>query len=281
MTQTQSAANADQVDYWNAQAGATWAKFQDRLDRQLEPLGREAIRALAPRPGERILDIGCGCGHSSLELAALVGPSGSVVGADISRPMLEVARTRPAPAGSGALSFLEADAQTADLSGFDAVYSRFGVMFFNDPPAAFANIRKALKPGGRMAFVCWRPYEDNPWMRAPMEAAQPYLPPSPPRDPVAPGPFAFADPDRVSGILHGAGFIDVRLDPFDAKIGGSNVEQSMEMAFRIGPLGAALRENPQSVEPIKDVLRAVFRRFDGPEGVRIPSATWIVQARNP
>ncbi len=273
--------NADQVDYWNAQAGETWARFQDRLDRQLDPLGQAAIAALKPDAGERILDIGCGCGHSSVELAARVGPSGSVMGLDVSRPMLEVARARPAAAGSGALEFLEADAQTADLSGFDAIYSRFGVMFFNNPPAAFANMRKALKLGGRMAFVCWRPYGENPWMKAPMEAAEPYLPPQPPRDPVAPGPFAFADPERVRGILEGAGFTDVRLDPLDTAIGGSNVEQSMEMAFRIGPLGAALRENPQVADTLKAVLRGVFERFDGPDGVLIPSATWIVQARNP
>ena len=154
-------------------------------------------------------------------------------------------------------------------------------MFFNNPPAAFANMRKALKLGGRMAFVCWRPYGENPWMKAPMEAAEPYLPPQPPRDPVAPGPFAFADPERVRGILEGAGFTDVRLDPLDTAIGGSNVEQSMEMAFRIGPLGAALRENPQVADTLKAVLRGVFERFDGPDGVLIPSATWIVQARNP
>jgi SAM-dependent methyltransferase len=279
MTGTPS--NTDQIDYWNAAAGETWARFQDRLDRQLEPLGQAALEALRPRPGERILDIGCGCGHSSLALTAQVGPSGSVVGLDISRPMLEVARSRPAPAGSGALEFREADAQTADLGLFDAVYSRFGVMFFNDPPAAFANIRRAIKPGGRLAFVCWRPYAENPWMRAPMEAAQAYLPPSAPSDPTAPGPFAFADPERVRGILGGAGFADVRLDPLDVAIGGSNVDQSLEMAFRIGPLGAALRENPRSVEPIRDAVRAVFERFDTPDGVRIPSATWIVTANNP
>jgi SAM-dependent methyltransferase len=280
MTEAQSPSNADQVDYWNALAGETWARFQDRLDRQLEPLGQAAIAALEPQSGERILDIGCGCGHSSVELAALVGPSGSVTGLDVSRPMLDVARARPAAPGSGALEFLEADAQTADLGGFDAIYSRFGVMFFNDPRAAFANMRKALKPGGRLAFVCWRPYEENPWMRAPMEAAEPYLPPSPPRDPLAPGPFAFADPERVRGILSGAGFTDIRLERFDTKIGGSNVEQSMEMAFRIGPLGAALRENPQAAEKLREILCGVFERFDTPDGVLIPSATWVVQARN-
>jgi SAM-dependent methyltransferase len=281
MTETATPSNADQIDYWNAQAGDTWARFQDRLNRQLEPLGQAAIAALEPKPGERILDIGCGCGHSSLELAALVGTAGSVVGLDVSRPMLEVARSRPVPPGSGALEFLEADAQTADLGGFDAIYSRFGVMFFNDPPAAFANMRKALKPGGRMAFVCWRTYAENPWMRSPMEAAEHYLPPQPPRDPLAPGPFAFADPERVRGILGQAGFVDAAPEPFDARIGGNDLDESVELAFKIGPLGSVLRENPQFTDQVRDAVRGAMEGYITPAGLRMPSAVWIVSARNP
>jgi SAM-dependent methyltransferase len=277
------AANAAQIDYWNTTAGDTWARFQDRLDRQLEPLGDAAIAALRPMPRERILDIGCGCGHSSLELAVRVGPGGLVVGLDVSRPMLEVARSRPVPPGSGLLEFLEADAQTVDLSGFDAIYSRFGVMFFNDPTAAFANIRKALKPGGRLAFVCWRPFAENPWMRMPLEAAQAFLPPAPPpgADPNAPGPFAFADADRVRGVLGAAGFADVTIDPFDALIGGSDVEGSLELALKVGPLGAALRENPDCADGVIDAVRAVMTRYMTPTGVRMSSAVWIVRAQNP
>jgi SAM-dependent methyltransferase len=273
------AANAAQIDYWNAQAGDTWARFQDRLDRQLDPLGLAAIEALGPRTGEQILDIGCGCGHSTLQLAARVWPGGEAVGVDISRPMLDVAERR---ATSGA-RFLERDAQTDDLGAgaFDAVFSRFGVMFFSDPAAAFANIRKALKPGGRLAFVCWRPYEDNPWMREPMEAAQRYLPPSEPRDPIAPGPFAFADADRVRSILKDAGFIGVSMDPFDARIGGGTVDESLELAFKVGPLGAALRENPQYADQVRDAVRAAMTPYDTPSGLRMPAAVWIVTARNP
>jgi len=205
------AANAEQIDYWNTGAGEIWAELQEQLDRQTEPLGREALRALAPQPGERILDIGCGCGQSTLQLAERVGPGGEVVGIDISRPMLEVARGRAVAVASDRVEFLEVDAQTGDLGRgrFDAVYSRFGVMFFGDPAAAFANIRAALKAGGRMAFVCWRPMAENPLMRAPMQAAAPLLPPMPPPDPLAPGPFAFADPERVRRILTEAGFSGV------------------------------------------------------------------------
>ncbi|MDR3509484.1 MAG: methyltransferase domain-containing protein [Caulobacteraceae bacterium] len=275
-----SAANAAQIDYWNAQAGQTWAQFQEQLDRQIEPLGREAMRVLAPRPGEAILDIGCGCGQTTVELAARVGPAGEVLGADISEPMLAVARARPAPAGSAASDFRLVDAQTGDLGAgaFDAAFSRFGVMFFSDPPSAFANIRKALKPGGRLTFVCWRPYLENPWMRAPMEAAAALLPPTTPPDPTAPGPFAFADPERVRGILTQAGFKDIAIAPYDAKIGGGDIDQTLALAFRVGPLGAALRENPDRAADVTDAVRAALESYVTPEGVLMPSAVWVVQA---
>lgn len=278
-----SPSNADQIDYWNDTAGGKWARFQDRLDRQLEPLGRAAMDALAPQAGERILDIGCGCGQTTLELAGRVGPSGAVTGVDISRPMLEVARTRPRPAGAGVAEFLEADAQAHAFppGAYDAVFSRFGVMFFNDPPAAFHNIRKALKPGGRLAFVCWRPYADNPWMCAPMEAAEPFLPSVEPSDPLAPGPFAFADPQRARAILSAAGFGDIAVRPVDAMIGGSDLDQSVELAFNIGPLGRALRETPGAADKARDAVRTVLERYVTPDGLRMPSAVWVVTAANP
>ncbi|MDI1365852.1 MAG: methyltransferase domain-containing protein, partial [bacterium] len=144
MSQTPSpAANAAQIDYWNATAGRIWAQFQEHLDRQIAPLGLEALRVLAPRAGERILDVGCGCGQTTLDLAVRVGSEGQVTGVDISEPMLAVARARPTPAGAALPAFLDRDAQTADLGEgvLDAVFSRFGVMFFSDPPAAFANLR--------------------------------------------------------------------------------------------------------------------------------------------
>ena len=191
MTQTDSA-NTAQIEHWNTRAGQTWVKFQEALDRQVEPLGLAAMTTLQPKEGEHILDIGCGCGQTSVDLARLVGATGSVLGVDISQPMLEVAQRRPLPARNLHVIFEQLDAQSGDLGHerFDAVFSRFGVMFFSDPVAAFVNIRKALKPAGRLAFVCWRPLEQNPWMHAPLDAALPLLPPLPPPDPTAPGPFA-------------------------------------------------------------------------------------------
>ena len=275
------AANAAQIDYWNASAGQTWATFQEQLDRQIEPLGLEAIRTLAPAAGEQIIDIGCGCGQTTLELAARVTASGAVTGVDISVPMLDVARLRVVPVGAATPDFRQVDAQTGALGEgvFDAAFSRFGVMFFNDPVAAFANLRRALKPEGRLAFVCWRTFHENIWMRAPMEAALPLLPPPAPMDPLAPGPFAFADPDRPRGILADAGFNDIRVHAFNASIGGSSVDQTAELAFRVGPLGAALRENPDRATAVGDAVRRAVSEYETPGGVLMPAAVWIVQAQ--
>src|SRR5919202_367006 len=183
--------NTEQIEYWNGTAADTWVAQQERLDRQLDPLGRAALRVLAPRPGEHVLDVGCGSGQTTLQLADAVGPDGRVVGVDVSSQLLAAARRRPRPAN---VAFEQADAQTyAFERPFDAIYSRFGVMFFADPVAAFANLRRALKPGGRMAFVCWREEAANPMMTVPMAAAAKHLPPLPPpaQDAHAPGPFAF------------------------------------------------------------------------------------------
>ncbi|HVI33413.1 class I SAM-dependent methyltransferase [Phenylobacterium sp.] len=275
------APNAAQVAYWNDAAGQTWAEMQEALDRQLAPLGRAAMAALGPKPGERLLDIGCGAGQTTLELAAAVAPGGEVVGFDISRPLLEVARARPAAAG---VSFLEGDAQTHPFepASFDGAFSRFGVMFFADPPAAFANIRRALKPGGRLAFVCWRPPAENPIMTAPMAAAAQHLPaPAPPADPHAPGPFAFADPERVRGILAAAGFEAVTISPHDEAVGGGDLRTAVGLSLRIGPLGMMLRENPDKRDAVVAAVREALTAYDGPEGVKLPSATWIVSATVP
>jgi len=222
------------------------------LDRQIEPLGLAAIDVLAPGEGEHILDIGCGCGQTSLSLAARVSPRGSVVGVDISKPMLEVARRRPRPAPDLPVAFRQLDAQSGDLGHgiFDAAFSRFGVMFFSNPVAAFANIRTSLKAGGRIAFVCWRPLSENLWMQAPLEAALPFIPTAAQPDPTAPGPFAFADASRVRSMLTNAGFDTVTINPFDARIGGPDVEQTLKLTLRVGPLGAALREHPELADKI-------------------------------
>ena len=273
-------ANAAQIDYWNLTAGRVWAEMQAQLDRQIEPLGLKAMEAFDPKPGERVLDIGCGCGQTTVALAERVGAAGAVVGADISKPMLEVARGRPIPTGAAKPQFREIDAQTGDLGEavFDAAYSRFGVMFFADPVAAFANIGRSLKSGGRLVFVCWRPLAENVWMRAPIEAAAHLLPPPPPSDPLAPGPFAFADPARIWDLLDAAGFRAIDARPHDARIGGSPLAKAVDLSFRVGPLGAAMRESPHLAEAAREAVTAALKPYDTPQGVLAPASVWIVRA---
>lgn len=271
--------NAAQIDYWNSAAGETWAALQVQLDRQLGPLGEAGLAALAPLPGETILDIGCGAGATSLALAVAVANTGRVLGIDISEPMLAVARARPAKGGA-VPEFRLADAETEDFgaAAFDAAFSRFGVMFFADPVAAFANIRRSLKPQGRLAFVCWRPMAENPWFRVPITAARPVLPREPEGDPLAPGPFAFADPARVQGILAAAGFTDIAIEAHDTPIGGFDLDQAVMLATRIGPLARALREAPEQREAALGLVRTALSASLTEQSVIMPAAVWIVRA---
>jgi SAM-dependent methyltransferase len=196
--------------------------------------------------------------------------------------MLEVARGRAEAAGAHNLAFREADAQTAALpGGRDAVFSRFGVMFFADPEAAFANLRRSLRPGGRLAFVCWRPLPENLWIHLPAEAAAGLVPPAPPPEPGTPGPFAFADPDRVRRILAEAGFTGIEISPHDEAIGGLDLEGTVGMSVWRGPLGAILRERPDLAPVLHDRVRTAVSPWLRGDAVYMPSATWLVSARNP
>lgn len=277
--------NAEQIVYWNEQAGPKWATLQDRIDQQIRPLGELAMVRAALAAGERVLDVGCGCGDTTLALARRVAPGGSVLGLDISAPMLARARERLAEAGLGAaVSFLQADAQTHAFApaAFDVLYSRFGVMFFADPPAAFANLRRALRPGGRLAFVCWQAATDNPWMLVPMAAALQHLPPPELPPPGAPGPFAFADPERVRGILAAAGYADVALEPVQMTltIGGGDLDQTVDFLLQMGPTARALRDTTDAavVTRVAAAVREALLPYATPDGVRMDSASWIVTA---
>jgi SAM-dependent methyltransferase len=200
--------------------------------------------------------------------------------------LLGLAAQRAEAAGLS-VRFEAADAQTADFAvlgggAFDAAFSRFGVMFFADPVAAFANIRKAVKPGGRLAFVCWRPPEENPLMTAPMKAVAHLLPPQPPSDPTGPGPFAFKDPERVRAILGEAGFTAVAIRPFDARVGGWTPQEAMVVAQRVGPLGGLLRENPDlRPKVLETVAQVIASHADADGKVRMGAAVWIVTATAP
>lgn len=278
--------NAEQIKYWNEDTAQRWVEAQAALDAQLDQLGQLAMDAGSLSSGDRVVDIGCGCGATTLEIARRVGSKGSVTGVDVSAPMLAQARRAAAAAGASNVSFINADAQTHAFAtgATDALFSRFGIMFFADPGAAFVNLRRALTPKGRLAFVCWRAFPENPWMAVPMMAALQHvtLPPPPPPD--APGPFAFADADRVRALLTGAGFADVRFEAVDRTltIGGSgDLDEVVSFLLMLGPTARALREADPSVLPaVRVAVRAALEPYHGPDGVRMAGAVWVVTARN-
>jgi len=277
-------ANEDQIAYWNGPTGERWAKYQSEMDRNLADASAGLFRLASPQPGERVLDIGCGAGETSWRIAEMVGPGGAVLGVDISQPLLALARDR---AHAKNVRFEEADASTYSFKPeYDLIFSRFGVMFFDDPPAAFANIRKAAAKDARLAFVCWRPVAENEWTMLPMTAAEPFLPEQPGADPLAPGPFAFADPARVKAILTQAGFRDVRIDKLDGVMDlGPSAEHAGFQMTNLGPVSRALRDADDATRA--KVLAAVtaafarFRKTDSLRGQTIAPgiACWLVSAR--
>lgn len=272
----------EQAAAWNEGAGRAWVARQEQLDAQLEPLGEAAIAALAPAPGDRVIDVGCGAGATTLALAGRVGP-GSVLGVDVSAPL--VARARERARGVSNVRFELADAQTFALepSSFDAVFSRFGVMFFGDPVVAFRNVRAALRPSGRLAFVCWRDYAENPSFSLPIEAARSLLSSAPEAAPShAPGPFAFADGARVRSILEAAGFAHVEVAPRDGDVvfGGGDLDGAVDLAFHVGPLSRAAADLDDALrDRIRAAVRDELAKHLGPRGVTVPAATWVVTAR--
>jgi SAM-dependent methyltransferase len=280
---------ASQIADWKGQSGERWVAYQARLDAMMAVFGQAAMEAAAPTTGERVLDIGCGAGASSLDLANRVGAGGHVLGVDISEQLIEKARTL-APQDAPTI-FQVADASSAELpeSAFDILFSRFGVMFFDDPTAAFTHMRPAVRPGGRVAFVCWRSMAENDWMRLPMGAMKGIIPPMTPPGPEAPGPFSFGDQGRVARILTAAGFTDVNIAPFDASIPfgkgetrDAALDDAVNMTLEVGPLARVLADQPDDIRDRASVaVRAAFAGCPGERSVMINGATWIVTARNP
>jgi len=271
--------NAEQLEYWNGPAGERWAANHAMVDRNLAMLTEALFAAAAAAPGERVLDIGCGCGTTTLRLRERVEPAGRVVGVDVSAPQLAFARGRTAGTD---LAFIEADASAyAFAPEFDLLCSRFGVMFFADPTAGFANLRRAVAPGGRLAFMCWRVPADNPWWTAPVAAAFDLLPEEPPPEPHAPGAFAFADPDRIRAILTGAGFGSIAIDPFDGAFDlGPTVEAAADEVMSIGGLARRTRGlDPDTIAQIRARMPAALAPFQTPRRVAPPAGVWIVTAR--
>ncbi|MBV9331410.1 MAG: class I SAM-dependent methyltransferase [Alphaproteobacteria bacterium] len=272
--------NAQQIEFWNGLAGERWATLSDVTERSLGFITAALMPFAAARQGERVLDLGCGCGATSIELAKAVGTSGRVCGIDISKPMLRVARERASAEGVS-VTFTEADASAHPFQpDCDLAFSRFGVMFFADPAAAFANIRTALSPRGRLVFVCWRDLSENLWAHGPLEAARDLLPPQPPLELGAPGPFAFADGDRLRSILTRAGYTGIELQKLDTVMHmGATLEDAVRTALNIGPLSRAVGELSDSAL-IEVRLRAgnALKAFETPAGITPPAACWLLRA---
>ena len=275
--------NADQIAYWNGPNGQRWTDRQAEQDVLLTPVTQALIERAEPRPGERIIDVGCGCGGASMALAERVAPTGFVLGIDISGPMLSRAREL-APEGMP-VDFVLADATVYpfDPQHFDLLASRFGVMFFAEPAVSFANLRRALRPSGRMAFACWREPRENPWMMAPLQAIYQHVPKLPPQGPEDPGPFAFASEERVHRILGEAGFKGIEMEPvalsFDIAI-GRGLDAAVQAAMQIGPGSRALDGHPPetraaAAKSVKEMLTPYVRG----EAVPLAGSIWIVTAR--
>lgn len=269
-----------QKEYWSGKVGDEWATNAARLDAMLAPMTGAALQLAAFQPGERVLDIGCGAGATSLAIARAIQPGGGVTGVDLSPQMLSVARARAAASGLD-VTFLEADAGATELPHtFDAAFSRFGVMFFEDAVAAFANLRTQVR--GRLVFVCWRALGENAWATTPIDAIRPMLTaPLTPPDPDAPGPFSLADGAKVERVLAQAGWRDVALTPWDGAIsigGGGSLEESADFMLRIGPCARAIADQALDLDAARRRLLEALMPLHRGDGLTLGAACWLVRA---
>jgi SAM-dependent methyltransferase len=280
-------ANPAQAEYWNSTPVEQWVAYQAALDARFVAISEGLFARAAIRRGERVVDVGCGTGATTLEAAEQVGARGAVLAVDISEPLLTVARRRSAAHGHGHVRFLRADAQNHrfEPAAHDLLVSRFGVMFFSDPVAAFGNLRTALRPGGRLALVCWAALERNPWLALPLAAGVRRLGPPDPQPPRAPGPLAFSESGYVEEILAAAGFAEVTIDSATVRLhGAASAAEEADFACLLGPLARLLQgrePDPPTRALIIEEVTASFRPYESATGVLVPATVHYVQARRP
>jgi SAM-dependent methyltransferase len=278
-------ANAAQHDSWNGDNGLRWVARADERDRVLAPVADALLSAAAPTRGEHVLDIGCGCGATTLAAAHLVGSTGSATGIDLSQPMLEVAHTRTTDAAAcGYISFVAGDAQTHPfrLASADLIISRFGTMFFADPRAAFTNMATALRPGGRICLATWRPLLDNQWLVVPGAALLGHTD-LPAGEPDEAGMFAQSDPDRVTATLTASGLADIRFEPTTVTFDLGNLDSAVDYLADSGPgrrLLETLPEGPARQAALADV-RDALADYEHGGTVRLDGAIWLITATKP
>lgn len=274
---------AAQRDYWNGAGARRWAGGYAAAEAVFAPIAERLYARARPAPGETAIDVGCGCGGTTLDLARRVAPGGRVLGLDIAEGMIAEARGREA---NGGADFVVADAAAYPLApgSIDLVFSRFGVMFFADPVVAFANLRSGLKRGGRLVFACWREAKRNPWQMIALRAACKHVPRLPERAADDPGPFSFADAERVRRILSAAGFADVALTPVELELdlaNGGGLEAAVEIAQHIGAASRALEGQPEAATAAAVAeIRAAFAPCQRGDRVPLAASLWIVEAVN-
>ena len=275
--------NADQIAYWNGAGGQHWVDRQRIQDIVLAPISEILIERANGKAGERIVDVGCGCGAMSVALSQKVGPTGHVLGIDISAAMLARAQ-QIAPAGLSA-RFVLADATVYPFepASFDLLVSRFGVMFFAEPALSFTNLHRALRPSGRLAFACWREPRENPFFMVPLQAVYKHAPKLPQLGPEDPGPFSFASALRVHRILSEAGFQDVAMEPCNLSLDiavGRGLETAVQSTLEIGPAARALADqSPAVISAATDSIREALEPFVRDQAVLLPASIWIVTAK--
>ncbi len=272
-------ANAQQIEYWNTNAGPTWVESQEKMDRMLRPVTKLLLDRAKVKAGERVLDVGCGCGDTSIQL---VQAGAAVSGIDISEPMLARAKERAKALGLSDVTFQQADAAMQTFAPIhDLIVSRFGVMFFDGPDAAFRNLRTGLSPTGRLCFVCWQPMLKNPWITTAGAAVQPFLtPPETPPDPRAPGPFSLADENDLRSVLSQAGLAEIELEAVDLELHlADDLDEAMAMQSKIGPLARALTElEGEKQQQAAAAARAALSEKMTDTGLDLAAAVWVVHA---
>lgn len=275
---TKAELGAEQAAYWSGPGGQGWLAAYHRIERSIAAFSEALLRAAAAQPGERVIDIGCGTGATTAALARAVGPTGHVLGIDISQTLIDVARSQQI--GNATFMLGDAAAHPFEAAAHDLVFSRFGVMFFGDPVSAFRNFRQALKPAGRLVFLCWRTPQENPWGAVPLRATVPFLPPMPRPGPEDPGQYSFGDRGRVERILKDAGFAAPDIRPIDGPVFlGPTIAEILDNAGRFGPLARAFADaEPAAIEKAKAAIAEALTPHLGPEGVFLPGACWLVSA---
>jgi SAM-dependent methyltransferase len=277
--------NAAQAEFWNGAVGQRWTDRQEAQDVLLRPVDERLFASASVQRGERAIDIGCGCGATTIALAREVAPGGEVLGLDISEQMLGRARERAGAEPSVTFALADATIYKFASRAADIAISRFGVMFFADPVIAFVNLRTGLRTGGRLVLACWRAAKLNPWMTLPLREASKHAPPLPETGPEDPGPFSFASDERIRNILAASGYGDIALAPHDFELdlaGGRGLDAAVETAMSIGPASRSLRDQSEDVRAAAAAdIRSAFAPHARGASVPLGAAMWIVTAVNP